>query len=768
MTLSAGTKLGPYEIESPLGAGGMGEVYRARDSRLGRAVAVKVLPESLAQDPDRRRRFEKEARTASSLNHPAIITIHDVGVQGDVHYVVFELLEGETLASRLAAGPPPKSQAIGWAIELARGLAAAHEKGIVHRDLKPENAFILGDGRAKILDFGLARLSEPLQSGTTASPTLSGTAPGVVFGTIGYMSPEQARGLEASTASDIFSFGAVLYELLSGRRAFRGETAADVLISILRDEPPTLSPGEIPAGVARIVSRCLEKDPARRFQSARDLAFALEAASAPSASSSVRGQRSIAVLPFHSLSPKAEDAHLGVGLADSIITELALVKSLLVRPTAAILRFQDRAARPEEAGRDLDVDAVVDGSFQTSGTRLRVTVQLIETATGRSLWGTKIDASLDDVFAMQDDVSRRIVSALQLQLTPDDERRMAAAAAPASPAANLYLKGRFHLFSETRLPEIEAAVECFEKALSLQPDYALAMVGLADAWTRLSFSFEPEGGWYEKAEALCARALAIDPGMPEGRYLRARMLWNPRKGFDHLGAMRELSAALVGSPGLGEAYHWMGLVLNHVGLLDESVSANERALAIYPDDMATVHIGLSRLLQGRYSEALEVTAGALANASSPWGWYQLGHCQIRLGQDAEAARTLELGAREYPRHALFEALDALLTARRGDAAGARRLAEDVVRNRRSFGHFHHAQYDLACVHGLLGDLPRAVERLRDAANDGFPCLPFFETDPLLEPVRLSPEYEALMSKLRPAHEGYRRLYTSLPIAKTAS
>jgi len=212
----------------------------------------------------------------------------------------------------------------------------------------------------------------------------------------------------------------------------------------------------------------------------------------------------------------------------------------------------------------------------------------------------------------------------------------------------------------------------------------------------------------------------------------------------------------------------MGLVLNHVGLLDESVSANERALAIYPDDMATVHIGLSRLLQGRYSEALEVTAGALANASSPWGWYQLGHCQIRLGQDAEAARTLELGAREYPRHALFEALDALLTARRGDAAGARRLAEDVVRNRRSFGHFHHAQYDLACVHGLLGDLPRAVERLRDAANDGFPCLPFFETDPLLEPVRLSPEYEALMSKLRPAHEGYRRLYASLPIAKTAS
>ena len=770
MRLASGTRLGPYEIEAPIGAGGMGEVYRARDSRLGRSVAVKVLPEALAHDADRRRRFEKEARAASSLNHPSIITIHDVGVEGEIPYVVFELLEGQTLGSRLAEGPLPPSQAIASAIEIARGLAAAHEKGIVHRDLKPENVFILRDGRAKILDFGLARIAETAPSGlATASPTMSGTAPGMVFGTVGYMSPEQARGLEASPASDIFAFGAVLYEMLSGRRAFRGETAADVLISILRDDPlPLASSGEVPAGAARIVSRCLEKDAQRRFQSARDLAFALEAAAAPPERAVPRERRrSVAVLPFQGLSRKPEDAYLGVGLADSIITELALVKSLLVRPTAAILRYQERTVDPQEAGGQLGVDAIVDGSFQTSGARLRVTVQLIETATGRSLWGTKIDASLDDVFAMQDEVSRRVVEALQLQLTPDDERRMAAAAGAASPAVNLYLKGRFHLFSETRLSEINAAVECFEKALSLQPDYALAMVGLADAWTRLSFSFEPEGGWYEKAEALCARALAIEPDMPEARYLKARMLWNPRKGFDHGGAMRELSAALAGSPGLGEAYHWMGLVLNHVGLLDESVLANERALAIYPDDMATVHIGLSRFLQGRYAEAREVTRGALAGASSPWGWYQLGQCEIRLGQDREAEETLERGSFEYPGHALFEALEALVTARRGDAEGARRLVGDVERNRRSFGHFHHAQYDLACVHSLLGDPDSAVEQLRAAAADGFPCLPFFERDPLLEPIRRSSAFGALISDLRPAHEGYRRLYASLPFARTS-
>jgi eukaryotic-like serine/threonine-protein kinase len=772
VALAIGTRLGPYEILSSVGAGGMGEVYRAKDSRLGREVAVKVLPDEVAEDPDRRRRLEKEARAASSLNHPAIITIHDVGVEGDVPYVVFELLDGETLRSRLAAGPVPARQAITWAIEIARGLAAAHAKGIVHRDLKPENIFILRDGRAKILDFGLARVVEPAPTATvTASPTLSRTAPGVVFGTVGYMSPEQARGLEASSGSDIFAFGAILYEMLSNRRAFSGDTAADVLISVLRDEPPALaSAGEIPAGAVRIVSRCLEKDPLRRFQSARDLAFALEAlADAPARVTAHPGveRRSVAVLPFQSLSHRSEDAHLGIGLADSIITELALVRSLLVRPTAAILPFQERSADPQEAGRALGVDAVVDGGFQTAGTRLRVTVRLVETTTGRSLWGTKIDGSLDDVFAVQDEVSRRIVEALQLQLTSEDERRMAAAAVPASPAFNLYLKGRFHLFSETRLSEVRAAIECFEKALALQPKSPLAMIGLADAWTRLSFSFEPEGDWYEKAEVLCARALAIEPDLPEGRYLRGRMVWNPRKGFDHAGAMREFSAAIAGSPNLGEAYHWIGLVLNHVGLLEESLSAYDHALAIYPDDMATLHVGLVRLLQGRYAEAREVTDAALDRASSPWGLYQLGQSQIRLGLDGDAAQALERGSREYPGHVLFQALAALLAVRRGDSAGARRLVEEVERNRRSFGHFHHAQYDLACVHGLLGDPSRAIEGLRKSADDGFPCLPFFERDPLLEPVRKSPAFEALLSEMRPAHESYRRLYVSLRSRETA-
>ncbi len=764
MSLMSGAKLGPYEIIAPLGAGGMGEVYRARDTRLGREVAIKVLPDEVAADPERRRRFEGEARAASALNHPSIVTIHDIGSQGGVLYVVFELLEGDTLRGWLAGGALPPARAIDWAMQIARGLAAAHEKGIVHRDLKPENLVVTRDGRVKILDFGLAKVvrDEIGATGTQVRTVTQATVPGVVLGTVGYMSPEQARGRAADHRADIFAFGAILYEMLCGRRAFSGETAADTLTAILREEPPELDAGAGGplAACARIVRRCLAKDPERRFQHARDLEFALEALGAPSSEGSggADRRRSIAVLPFKNLARAPDVAHLGVGLADATITDLALVQSLLVRPTAAILRYRDRHVEPQEAGRELGVDAVVDGSFQSAGSRLRVTVQLVQTAGGMPLWGTKIDASLEDVFGMQDEVSRKIVEALQLQLTPSDERRRAEAARPAAPAYELYLKGRFLLFSDTKLSAINAAIECFEKALEADPGSPLAMVGLADAWSRMAFSFDPEGDWYTRAEALCERALAIAPGLPEGRYLRGRMLWNPRNGFDHAGAIRELMAAIAGRPSLGEAHHWLAQVLLHVGLLEASVDAFNQALAIYPEDVfASLHIGLARLLQGRYREA----EPALSQASSSWTYYQLAHCQLRLGLPAEAAQTVERASREYPGDVLFLAVRGLLAAKAGDHPRARELAQAVVRSRRSFGHYHHAQYDLACIHSLLGETPEAVGMLRDSAGNGFPCVPFFELDPLLEPVRRSGEYERLISHLRVDHDGYRRLYRSL-------
>jgi len=283
MALTSGTKLGPYEIIAPLGAGGMGEVYRARDSRLGRDVAIKILPSSFSRDPDRLRRFEQEARAAGALNHPNILAVYDVGMHDGAPYLVTELLEGATLRDRLSGGALPPRKAVDCAVQIAKGLAAAHDKGIVHRDLKPENIFVCRDGRTKILDFGLAKLISPEPGDATASNLEpdNQTEAGVVMGTAGYMSPEQLRGQKADQRSDIFSFGAVLYETLSGQRAFEGQSSADRASAILKEEPPELltAARNIPVGLDRIVRHCLEKDPEQRFQSARDLAFHLESSS---------------------------------------------------------------------------------------------------------------------------------------------------------------------------------------------------------------------------------------------------------------------------------------------------------------------------------------------------------------------------------------------------------------------------------------------------------------------------------------------------------
>jgi TolB-like protein/Tfp pilus assembly protein PilF len=751
----------------------MGEVYRARDGRLERDVAVKVLPERVAADPGALARFEREAKAVAALSHPNILAIHDVGRESSTSYAVMELLEGATLREHLAGGTVGPRKAVEYALEIAQGLAAAHDKGIVHRDVKPENIFITRDGRVKILDFGLARMSErPGPGDASQAPTGAGaTEPGTVLGTVGYMSPEQVRGKEADNRSDIFSFGVVFYEMLTGRRAFRGNSQVETLNAILTEEPTELSAAgrDVPAGLERIVRRCLEKDPGHRFQDARDLGFAIEAVSglsAPAAVDKAEGEerkRSVAVLLFKDLARNPENAHLGLGLADATITELATVKSLLVRPTAAILRYQDVTVDPQQAGRELGVDAVVDSSFQRVGSRLRVTVQLVRTSDGRSLWGSKIDTSLDDIFEMQDQVSRKIAEALQVELTPSEERRLGRGAQPKGKAYDLYLKGRFHLLSDTTVNDVNAAIEYFEKARDADPGFALAWVGLSDAYARMAFSIDPEGDWYERAEAMCARALEIDPRLPEGRYLRGRLLWSPRGGFDHAGAIREYSAAVAARPNLVEGHHHMAMLLMHVSMLEESARSFEQALAINPADArsAQVHLGLSRYYQGRYQEALEMTERAIHGAPSTWAYYQAAHCQIHLGRLEDADRSVELSSRQFPGNPIVHSIQGLLAALRGDARRARQQIERTVQNKKLFGHYHHSQHDVAAIYALLGEPGLAVEWLADAAHNGFPCHAFFEKDPLLESLRGEERFHALMIELRGECDGYRKLYEEL-------
>jgi serine/threonine-protein kinase len=769
VTLSAGNRLGPYEILAPLGAGGMGEVYRARDTRLDRDVAIKVLPERLASDGRACERFEREAKAVAALSHPNILSIHDFETHDGVRYAVTELLEGTTLREQIDGGQVTPRKAIEYALQISQGLAAAHERGIVHRDLKPENVFVTRAGHVKILDFGLARAldrsSDGSESGSAAGTLPQATEPGTVLGTVGYMSPEQVRGLPADSRSDVFSFGVLLYELLTKRRAFQAESPVETMSAILTGEPPP-STG-VPAGLDRIVRRCLEKQPDQRFQSVRDVGFAIEAVSGLSADpgsaapADASGKRSVAVLLFKDLAAGTENAHLGLGLADATITELATVRSLLVRPTASILKYQDRSIDPQQAGRELGVDAVVDGSFQRAGSRLRVTVQLVRTADGRSLWGSKIDSSIDDVFEMQDEVSRKIAQALEVELTPSEERRLTLGAKPAGRAYELYLKGRTLLFRET-LEACNAAIEAFEQSRDADPGFALAWAGLAAAYARMELAFAPEADWLERAEAMCEKALSIDPSLPEGRYLKAEFLWSPRYHFDHGGAIREILAAIAGRPSLGEAHDRISVILGHVSMFDESIQHARQALAIYPDDaVAETHVGLAHFHAGRYEEALRFTELASRRSPGAWTLHQLAEAQIRLGRLAEAADTVERTARQFPNEVLFHPIRGVIAACEQDAPRARRQIELSIQNRKAFRHYHHAQYDIACIHALLREPDEALRWLSEAAHNGFPCHAFFERDELLQSIRGESRFRSLMDELRAECNGYRALYADL-------
>jgi len=768
MRLEVGNVLGPYRIDGPLGAGGMGEVYRAFDPRLHRGVAIKVLPEQLAHDPEALSRFEREARTVAALSHPNIVAIHDFGREGDIAYVVMELLEGETLRQRMERDAVPPARIADHALGVARGLAAAHDRGIVHRDLKPENVWVGRDDWVKILDFGLARVIEPRGTREGADTRTEITRPGVTLGTTGYMAPEQIRGEPADARTDIFALGVLLFEMIAGRPAFGGGSTAETMASILRDEPAALAalPPGIPAQVERIARRCMEKDPDRRFQSARDLGFALElfAADAPPAGPKRTGaeesRRSVAVLLFRDLAGSAENAHIGLGLADSVITELALVRSLVVRPTAAILRYQERRVDPEQAGRELGVEAVVDGNFQRSGSRLRVTVQLISTSDGRPLWGTKIDTSLDDLFRMQDEVSRKIAAALEVELSPADEGRLARVARPSGEAYELYLKGRASLLHGENVHDVNEAIEWFEKAAEADPAFPQAWAGLADAYVRMAFTFDPAGDWYARAQSMCERALALDPHLPEGRYIRARLLWSPDGGFDHAAAIGEFTAAAAERPGLGEAHTWLGVVLLHLSEFEGANREFSEALRIRPDDlMAGMHLGFCRLLEGKFRDALDVSRAISRQAPSAWASYQIAHAELRLGLIDSVRQSLEQAARLFPGDVLFFPLRGLVAASAGDRDRARQQIDLVVANRQAFGHYHHAEYDVACIHALLGDTDAALDWLGRAAHNGFPCHAFFEADPLLASVCATARFSGLMAELREECNRYCRIYS---------
>jgi TolB-like protein/Flp pilus assembly protein TadD len=681
MALSAGTRLGHYLIGSPLGAGGMGEVYRARDERLQRDVAIKVLPEAVAADSARLDRFEREALALARLSHPAILSIFDFGRSGSISYAVTELLEGETLRELLGRERVPWRRAVEIAEAVAEGLASAHRAGVIHRDLKPENIFLIADGRVKILDFGLARIAPAFSDGGTTLPLGSnGTQPGTVLGTVGYMAPEQVRGESAGAPSDIFALGCILYELLTGRRAFKRDTAADTMTAILRDTPPEtdLAIPEASSELGRIVRRCLEKNPEGRFQSACDLAFNLREAIKPAgvdarphgpalrlrrafwiiplvllAAVSVllwrwpsRAARSdplrppprerVAVLPFENLGAE-DDAYFVSGVADEIMGRLAAAPGLAVVSRASTTHYAGTNKPPRQIGDELGVKYLLTGTVrwareQGEADRVRITPQLVQAADGISLWTEIYEFTMDDIFRVQSEIARAVVSHLGLTLLERDASAPEARPTGDMEAYQAFLRGRFlthqpHFTLSTWL----AAVSDFERAVGRDPGFGLAWAELAKAHARLVyFRYDLTPARRERARKALDRARALAPSSPEASLAA---------GYYHLWAERDPAAALAefekagqGLPNSAEVQAALGELYRLKNDWARALEAFRAASALSPRDGAAVVDVVETLWWMRlYREALGLSDRAislapdqawpyLAKAFTLWSW----------------------------------------------------------------------------------------------------------------------------------------------------
>jgi TolB-like protein/Tfp pilus assembly protein PilF len=655
----------------------MGEVYRARDARLKREVAVKILAEKCAQDPDRLRRFEQEARAAAALSHPNVLVVYDVGVHDGIPFLVTELLEGETLQARLSRGSLSVELALDVATQIASGLSAAHARNIVHRDLKPANVFITPEGLTKILDFGLATIKE------TPAPddlTTRVTEAGAILGSMGYMSPEQVRGRHADARSDIFSLGTILYEMLSGRRAFKGVSDADTMCAILEKDPPplVLRDGNTNSGLLRIVNRCMEKDPARRFQSSADLKFALESVVGSGAVIAEKArEKSIAVLPFANMSAGTDQEYFSDGLAEELINALAGLSGLRVASRTSAFRFRGNDVDIREIGRQLNVETVLEGSVRRSGNRLRITAQLINVADGYHIWSERYDRELADVFAIQDDITESIVKKLEPKLlgqTHDAARRHTDNLG----AFELYLKGR-HFWHQRTERSLRAGIQCFEQAIELDRTYALAHAGLADSFCILRPYLYASGAEIRgPAEAAARRAMELDPTLAESHFAMALFLmWLTEDWPD---AEPYFKRALEIQPRSALILGYYSVLLAERHRYDEVETFARRAIEADPLSAFIHAIAASGFCAARqYDKAIELAERALElNSDLIFGMWTLALAAGWKGSYQRSVEAIERALLITNRAPIFLGFLGLIKGRAGKTSEAQLVLDEVI------------------------------------------------------------------------------------------
>jgi serine/threonine protein kinase/tetratricopeptide (TPR) repeat protein len=783
--VTTGTHLGPYEILGLIGAGGMGEVYRAKDTRLGRDVAIKVLPAEFAADPDRLRRFEQEAQAIATLNHPNILAIHDIGTHEGRPYIVTELLEGESLRERLRTGGLTVRKAVETAVQIAQGLAAAHEKGIVHRDLKPANVFVTKDGHLKILDFGIAKLIAPrsLREPAQATTVVEATETGTTLGTVGYMSPEQLRGQPVDHRSDLFSFGAVLHEMLSGGPPFRRDTAADTASAILHEDPVPLSSGS-PRGLDRIVRRCLEKRPEDRFQSARDIGFALQAEaealvtpSTPGPASRPRrwvwvgaaalvalgvaagslylvvsrgrprgpgapvasGQiRSIAVLPLANLSGDPAQEYFSDGMTEELITSLSKISALKVISRTSVMRFKGTKRPIPEIASALGVDAVIEGSVLRAGERVRITVQLISAATDTHMWAESYERDLRDVLALQSEVARAVAGEIKATLTPEQETRLASARQVNPKVYEAYLRGMFYVSQNT--PEsFEKGIELLHEAVAIDPAEPLAYVGLADGYITLGHGGGEQPNAFQRARAAAEQALKLDPDRAEAVGILADVALYYE--WDWAKAERLFKRALQLNPSLAMTHYHYAWCLALFDRLDEAIA--EHKLARDLDPLRALNTGwLGGLYNygGRYDEAIVEANKALELNPNFWPSYLvLRFAYSSKGMNQEAIATALRHIDVNPSAGKVQLIIAYANA--GQREQALKILSTLDRPAA-------APIQLALMHLALGDRDAALRELEAAYEAHRATLPWIRVrGDGLDALRDEPRFQDLLRRM---------------------
>ncbi|MDT4897811.1 MAG: eukaryotic-like serine/threonine-protein kinase [Acidobacteriota bacterium] len=811
-----GKNLHNYRIQEKLGVGGQGEVYKAVDTKLGRTVVIKVLPPELTVKEANLKRFEREARLASSLDHPNICTIFDMDEVDGVHYIAMQYVPGRNVRQLVNGRPLELKSALLIAIQVTDALAAAHAKGVMHRDIKSGNVMVTDTGQAKVLDFGLAKLLDEETSQSERIDRTQLTEIGVPYGTPTHAAPEQARGDRTDARTDIFSTGVLLYELLTGTWPFRGKTTIDVRHAVLHDQPKPLSearPGYTPPRLQQIMDRALQKEPRDRYQKIAefrdDLKSVLQEISAgdaqlvgggmasaprhlsgsgavsravrwlrgitsaepppqhtsapvssashtsqeihqtPMTSLGEREKKSIAILPFRNLNNDAASSFYEFSLADAVITELARLRSLVVRPSSVISKYQGQQIDPRDAGRELNVNAVLAAGFIHAGERFRVTAQLLDVASGDMLWSDRIDAAASDILVVQDTIAQRIVDGLRLELTHDEQANIARPATQNPEAYEEYLRGR-DLFARfifrTVAPEdCDAAIAHFERAIELDPDFALAHDGLGACHVNRVFKGFGSADDYERAESAFENALALDPNIPEARMLMVFVyLWRGEKQK----ARAEVARARSASPNEAVVYFVKATLHRLDGEYDRALRSYDKLVRLDPAAHVVVSCNraLIRIFQGRFDEAMsELDEASKSEPDNPLVKTFRALALYYKHEAAAATALMREVFRNHPNmHGVRPFLAMSLSAQGEHEAARRELTDEVKKNARVDPDI---AYGLASVYALEGMREEAFEWLERAIALGNENRPCFEHDPNWKGLRDNPRFLELMSKV---------------------